>query len=491
MVTIRSTVHGDTASRNLKGSSPSSPATDSWKEERMELPAPSKKMLSWFRKNPDATKKVPTVSKWDFERILDDKVRMDPKGTWLQEFIKRFKAIKVEGDVKYATWIYSLTLRRKETIHLSAYMNENVSEYEAKRLRRIAENRLRLQDLNLPTLSENPSSSVKCAKRKREVKENSPEPPRRSSRHRQKQNLENELQQNSEPQIEWQGLEKVDKNEQIQGKHVETMLKHKWKQDAETLEVETKGAKWDQEAQAQEVKSSDWRLRRKLQAREEKRQRTLKRREERRARRLKEMKQLIKIKKRERKRRKKQKEDAKLAREVQKELERQQRVEDREQMREEDRLARQVAKQRVNDAKQHQLQQKYAGWNQNLEEIFKARRNMTRKREHEGNQTMYPVQRLNDLPFVRISDSMEASASKPLVLTPLLRVDVDLFHAFSLGKQFLPPGKKSALQGLCPGGYTLEFDDNPISLDQNKVEIVSNSSVHGIFMAHPFRFAIS
>ncbi|CAI5718774.1 unnamed protein product [Peronospora destructor] len=284
-------------------------------------------------------------------------------------------------------------------------MMANASEYEAKRLRRIAENRQKLQELNISTLTTNCLSSMtKQKKRKREAAGESMEPTKgKSLRQRKKQ--------------------KVDKRQ----------LKK---------EAENTRRKSEEVAGSRREKIGD-----------------IEKREKQKALRLKEKLKLKKIKLKERKLRKKQKEKEKLERIVQKELELQRRMEEGEFMREEDRLARQVAKEMVKDEKNKKRQERKAMVNELVEEIVTEEQKLARQKEDKLKKVIYPVQKI-DLPLVHISDPIGSYKTKPVLLSPFLNVDVNFFHAFSLGKQFLPPGKKSVMQGLCPGGFTTTFQDH-------------------------------
>uniref|UniRef100_M4BJ14 Uncharacterized protein n=1 Tax=Hyaloperonospora arabidopsidis (strain Emoy2) TaxID=559515 RepID=M4BJ14_HYAAE len=197
----------------------------------------------------------------------------------------------------------------------------------------------------------------------------------------------------------------------------------------------------------------DWRMRRKAQAQEEKRRTTVKLREERRVQRLREKK---KMQQQERKIRQRHKESVQLARLVAKELELQRRTEEGELMRMEDRAARQLVKQEARSRKLKQVAMKKGELNEQMGAIMAGRLKREREREEARNKEMYPVRKL-PLPFVHIADRSEGCSTKSVVVTPLLKVDANLFHAFSLGKQFLPPGRHSVMQGVCPGGYTAYF----------------------------------
>ena len=161
----------------------------------------------------------------------------------------------------------------------------------------------------------------------------------------------------------------------------------------------------------------------------------------------------------ERKVKKKQHEKQKLERIVQKELELQRRMEEGECMRKEDRLARQVAKQMMKDEKNKKRHERNAMVNELMAEIITEEQKLARQKENELRKGIYPVPKIN-LPRVHVSDPIDACKTKPMVLSPFLNVDANLFHAFSLGKQFIPPGKNSVMQGLCPGGFTTTFLDH-------------------------------
>ncbi|UIZ23676.1 hypothetical protein KXD40_009581 [Peronospora effusa] len=445
-------------------------------------------------------------------------------------------------------------------------MTENVSEYETKRLRRIAENRQKLHELNIFTLGTSLSAMTKQKKRKREQSmEQSMEPTRKSARERKKQKLEKqqrkvekrneieakerkklEKQQNLEKQqrkvekrneIEAKKRKKLEKQQKVEAKERKRMEKEKRKlkkekkleqklkkelqakkrelkaknkelkakkQERSEKKKERKAKKKedekresdkldkiknvDQEIKEQEPKFLDWRLRRKLQARGERKLATLKKRVEQKALRLKENSKLEKIKLNERKLRKKQKEKEKLERIVQKELELQRRMEEGEYMRQEDRLARQVAKEMVYNEKNKKRQEKKAMVNGWIEEIVTEEQKLARQKEDELRKVIYPIQKI-DLPLVHISDPIDSFKTKPVVLSPFLNVDVNPFHAFSLGKQFLPPGKKSVMQGLCPGGFTTTFQDHvDIHVWKNAMTLFVSGTT-GLFYEYMFEEA--
>lgn len=377
-------------------------------------------------------------------------------------------------------------------------MTKNASKYEVKRLQRIAENRQKLQALNLPVLDSVLSLQTKRKKRKREVEEKPMEPTRKSSRQYEKRKLEKQQRKlekrghKNEAIKERNRLQKVEKETQKQLK-MEKKREKKWKRaltatktDESKLEVGKLCENVDEKnkERAQQWRSMDWRLRRKLQAREERREATRKSREEKKALRLKENMRLKKQKLREQKLKKKQKEKERLAQCVQRELELQRRMEEGELMREEDRLARQVAKEMVLAAKQKKMQAKIAVVNQFMEIIAADARQLGRKTENALNKEIYPVRKL-ELPLIHISDSIDSS--KPLVLSPLLNVDVNLFHAFSLGKQFVPPGKRSVMQGICPGGFTTVYQDHvDIHVWKNAITLFLSGST-GMFYHYLFK----
>ncbi|RQM15620.1 hypothetical protein DD237_007400 [Peronospora effusa] len=418
-------------------------------------------------------------------------------------------------------------------------MTENVSEYETKRLRRIAENRQKLHELNIFTLGTSLSAMTKQKKRKREQSmEQSMEPTRKSARERKKQKLEKQQRKvEKRNEIEAKERKKLEKQQKVEAKERKRMEKEKRKlkkekkleqklkkelqakkrelkaknkelkakkQERSEKKKERKAKKKedekresdkldkiknvDQEIKEQEPKCLDWRLRRKLQARGERKLATLKKRVEQKALRLKENSKLEKIKLNERKLRKKQKEKEKLERIVQKELELQRRMEEGEYMRQEDRLARQVAKEMVYNEKNKKRQEKKAMVNGWIEEIVTEEQKLARQKEDELRKVIYPIQKI-DLPLVHISDPIDSFKTKPVVLSPFLNVDVNPFHAFSLGKQFLPPGKKSVMQGLCPGGFTTTFQDHvDIHVWKNAMTLFVSGTT-GLFYEYMFEEA--
>ncbi|CAI5705402.1 unnamed protein product [Peronospora farinosa] len=408
-------------------------------------------------------------------------------------------------------------------------MTENVSEYETKRLRRIAENRQKLHELNIFTLGTNLSAMTKQKKRKREQSmEQSMEPTRKSPRERKKQKMEkqqrkmekrNEIEAKERKKLEKRNKieakqrKKLEKQQKVEAKERKRMEKEKRKLKKEKkleqkLKKELQAKKRELKAKNKELKAKkqersekkkeqikeqepkflDWRLRRKLQARGERKLATLKKRVEQKALRLKENSKLEKIKLKERKLRKKQKEKEKLERIVQKELELQRRMEEGEYMRQEDRLARQVAKEMVYNEKNKKRQENKAMVNGWIEEIVTEEQKLARQKEDELRKVIYPIQKI-DLPLVHISDPIDSFKTKPVVLSPFLNVDVNPFHAFSLGKQFLPPGKKSVMQGLCPGGFTTTFQDHvDIHVWKNAMTLFVSGTT-GLFYEYMFEEA--
>ncbi|CAH0478122.1 unnamed protein product [Peronospora belbahrii] len=357
-------------------------------------------------------------------------------------------------------------------------MTEEASEYEVKRQRRIAANQEKLQELQIVSLSTNPSLAHECTKRKRgfETLQRSRRTPTRRSLRQVKKDKVMEQEQckavvQEEERNTWQDVEKGGKTEQnwlkkkkTRDKSVKSTLEARRREEEEVKAATLfhgEDRKKDEvlDAQEEQWKRLDWRMRRKLQLRKERRQVTVQKREEKKRRRLKEKVKWERIRARERKAKKRQKERDKLEKSVQKELALQQRMEEGELMRQEDRLARSVVKQRVKDEKMKKRHDQNALVKVVLDDTVVNERQRLREKEDTWRREIYPVQRIH-LPLVMISDPIGSYKTKPLVLSSLLNVDVDLFHAFSLGKQFLPPGKKAVMQGLCPGGFITAFQEH-------------------------------
>ncbi|KAG6946863.1 hypothetical protein JG688_00015793 [Phytophthora aleatoria] len=408
----------------------------------------------------------------------------------------------------------------------------DVSEYEAKRLRRIEENRKKLQALNLPTLAT--SSPLKSAhkKRKRDTEEKSLEPTRKSLRQwtlrklgRQQRRHENQQWKQEEQQFKQEQQER-DKSAKQERKRLEKLEKKKTKELKKQNKLKKKLQKELQASQeedhVQHVKETlkyhvtsepvqqleqqprilDWRLRRKLQAQAERRQASLKRREERKAQRGKEDVEKMELKRIAREMKKEQRAKELMESRFLEEVEKQQRFEELELMREEDRLSRRWAKQLNREAKLMEREEKLAAkvtleedmWSKRMEmrreasewyemENRRVNREAERKEEEALSRELYPVRQVN-LPFVRISNAKEKDKMK---LSSLLKVDANLFHGFSLGKQFLPPGKNSVMRALCPGGYNPEFrSDGDIHAWQNAITIFMNAT-SGLFYRYMFQ----
>ncbi|KAE8903952.1 hypothetical protein PF005_g4490 [Phytophthora fragariae] len=350
-----------------------------------------------------------------------------------------------------------------------------VSEYEAKRLRRIEENRRQLQALNLPTFGSPQSVSPKKGKeeknqnekkekkRKREVEESPPEPTRRSKRlltkeDKKQRRKEEKKQLKIQEKKEEKRLErekrlqrvllrklKEEKKRQKAKEHVEYMRrrnhenreKKRMEEEDERRELEERRRKWSH--------LKDWRLRRKLQAREEKKFETIKKRVKQRKERIKQKlklqiqkrKELFRtasVRRRIRKRKMEERRQAKL------ELKEKTRM-DRKMMREEDFRSRKRERYEV-------------------ETLRKKEEDEKRKKEmFELNKEKFPVRRVKNLPYIYIKGAMLKSKEKPAMVTRELYVDVDAFHAFALGRQFLPASKNSVMQALCPSGHTAAFKD--------------------------------
>ncbi|ETM55260.1 hypothetical protein L914_01502, partial [Phytophthora nicotianae] len=404
-----------------------------------------------------------------------------------------------------------------------------VSEYEAKRLRRIEENRRKLQALNLPTLAAPLLPTSKNKKRKRDVEEKPEEPTRKSLRQQKLRKRERQRWKQEEHQFKQEKRDRI-KSDKQERKRFEKLEKQKMKELKKQKKLEKKLQKELETSQnekhehkhekdqlnqcvtldpvqqfEQQPRILDWRLRRKLQAQAERRKASLKRREERKA--LREKENVAKMERKRIKRELKEKQRAKelMERLFLKEVEKQQRFEELELMREEDRLSRQYIKQLKREEKQREREEKIAAKIKLEEEIWTTQMEIKReeverheeetrrlKREKERKKTeaisreLYPVQQVN-LPFIRISNATKQGKVKP---TPLLKVDANLFHGFSLGKQFLPPGKNSVMQALCPGGYNPAFrSDGGIHVWQNAMTFFMNAT-SGIFYRYLFQEVI-
>ncbi|KAG7376498.1 hypothetical protein PHYPSEUDO_013296 [Phytophthora pseudosyringae] len=382
-------------------------------------------------------------------------------------------------------------------------MTDSVSEYEAKRLRRIEENRRKLQSLNLPALEALSPSKPKQKKRKRDAEEKPLQPTRKSSRQRKQRKVERQ-----QRQVEKEERKKLDKQEQknlkkYERKKLKRLKKQKKLEKKLQKELKAAGKKRHDEEQPnkdqpkeqetlrrgepqpeQQPRILDWRLRRKLQAQAERRKASLERREARKIQRQKEKAKKLRLKLKERRLKKKER----VKRLFQNEIERQQRFEELELMKMEDDLARQLKKQHKKEEEQEKTDITCQFMKKILTERQELKRKADKKKEEDRCRDLYPVRQVN-LPFVRISDATEIDPKKPLVLSPLLKVDANLFHAFSLGKQFLPPGKKSVMQGLCPGGYTAAFrSDVDIHAWRNAMTLFVNGTT-GMFYHYMFEEA--
>jgi hypothetical protein len=407
-----------------------------------------------------------------------------------------------------------------------------LSEYEAKRLHRIEENRQKLRELKLPILPTPAASSLsdRHKKRKREAEQHDKKPlkpVRKSRRQRKKRRLEREKQKleksvakqekkarrRYEKQrqkemkrlLKRQKLEKklkkeilaVEKEERRRGKEEKLLDEEERLRQEEKCYVEGKEMEKYQENDENHVEMetwemppiselgqpriSDWRLRRKLQAREERRKEVVKRQEVQRRKRMQE-----KIRKRreqlqERAIRKKEKDRRKREKNEEKQRLKLLRRQERKMMQLEDRLAQALLMKEHSDARRRWLAEKQAVWDQQVDAILAEQKQIERAEEwglqETRNKEEYPVRQLLDWPFVRISDGVHVDETKPRVLTPLLKVDADRFHFFSLGKQFIPPGRQTVTQALCPGGYTAVLEDNTDIYDwKNAMTLFISSS---------------
>ncbi|KAF4046182.1 hypothetical protein GN244_ATG01409 [Phytophthora infestans] len=396
----------------------------------------------------------------------------------------------------------------------------DVSEYEAKRLRRIEENRKRLQALHLPTLATPSPPTSKHKKRKRDVEEKPLEPTRKSLRQRKLRRLERQQRKQEEDQFKQETREraKSDKNERklfekCEKKRLKELAKRnkldkklqKVSRKEKLVQLENGALKRHLEPSQQpeqQPRIHDWRLRRKLQAQAERRQVALKRREERKVQTEKKNEEKLEMKHKKREFRKEQRAKERMENSFLKEVEKQVRFEELELMRGEDRLSRRYAKQLKRETKHRERQEKVAAKSKLEEDMWlkrmelerqaaelKAEERRRRSREKERrkkealSRELYPVRQV-DLPYVRITKTTEKDTSKP---SSLLKVDVNLFHGFSLGKQFLPPGKQSVMQALCPAGYNPEFQrEGDIHIWRNATTLFMNAS-SAVFYRYMFQ----
>ncbi|KAL7689727.1 hypothetical protein Plhal304r1_c014g0051321 [Plasmopara halstedii] len=304
-------------------------------------------------------------------------------------------------------------------------MND-LSEYEAKRERRIEENREKLLALDLPII-QSPSCQFQDKKRKRNVNEKLQNPTRKSSRQCQRRQEKFSIKE------EHQVIDRYDRQHTVKLERKERKRRSKT---AQILEHETNEQICTQE---EPPKSLDWRARRKMQAEMMRRQR----REDEKKRKAVEIEQ-----------KKEQKARKKLEKFFLKEFEKQQRFEELELMKHEDFIVRELMKHEKKEEKKRLRIERDAA-----RIVFRLLRKRLQKREMEMiedekfHQEMYPVRQIA-LPFVRISQPTIQNVRKP---SAVLKIDTKLFHGFSLGKQFLPPGKQTVMQGLAPGGYTAIF----------------------------------
>lgn len=342
--------------------------------------------------------------------------------------------------------------------------SKSVSEYESKRLRRIEENREKLRTLDLPSI---PSidSTLRLKKRRRNGNGKPGEPTRKSPRQREQwqQHLKQEQHVRSKRERqEGHQLVKLEKKMRREGNDFD-----------ETLLIEC------QKLQQCDEQSLDWRLKRKLQGQTKKRRVLGKRRAEWFDEHEKEAR--VKQKAAERELRKKQKERERLERFFRKELEKQQRFEELELMKQEDLEAQELVRQQKKAEKERlRLEKDTARIAARRLKKSIRKRDVERKEEEKINRRVYPVRQI-DLPFVRILPPTVHRVAKSCAQ---LKVDTRFFHGFSLGKQFLPPGKQTVMQGLCPGGYTAIFrNDWDLHVWNNALTLFVNGTT-GMFYRH-------
>ncbi|CAI5727176.1 unnamed protein product [Hyaloperonospora brassicae] len=340
-----------------------------------------------------------------------------------------------------------------------------VSEYEAKRLRRIAENHDKLQALDVPSLAVARPLATTRKTQTRPVEALPLEPPRKSLRQRKERYVGHE--QHTPPahrdplDCTRVGLAKqLHCGKRLVGRPSD-VAEHSQSVNEPKQGVGDAGTPRDECMLKHEqvlLESVDWRTRRKRQAQAAKRQAAVKLQAKRRAQRAQAKRELQAMQLHERRMRQEHKERLQLARLVEKELALQQRIEEGELMRMEDRAARQVARQAARDRKLQQLAVQKAEWKDTVGDVVAERQRTARARREARDKEMYPVRKL-PLPFVHMTDQTDGGSgrAKPVRGTPLLKVEAHLFHAFALGKQFLPPGKNAVMQGMCPGGYTARF----------------------------------
>ncbi|KAK1942850.1 hypothetical protein P3T76_005487 [Phytophthora citrophthora] len=383
------------------------------------------------------------------------------------EFVARLKKIKFEGDVKGMRIAYGILFLMICGILVSGVViTRNVQN--TKRLRRIEENRKKLETLNLPAIGSPTDVKPKSKPVKRErIYEESPVPTRMSIRQRKKMKREAE---NDEEILKEYRREsrRIAKENKERANRLSRQRGLDKRLEIQVLAEERKQRVAEQlqqldEAAEKEPRIQDWRLRRRRQAQLERRKETVKRREE-----LKDERKLARKKKEAarkawrasellHKRRRKKRE--RFALNIQKEIEKQQMYEERQLMSAEDHQARKLVKKEKRDEKRERRLLKELRVKEGVVERRLLRSKVKEEKEEALFKKTYPVRRVKDLPFVRISDAREIDEAKPLVMTPLLKIDSNSFHAFSLGKQFLPPGKGAVMQGVCPGGYTAAFNE--------------------------------
>eukprot|EP00644_Phytophthora_capsici_P001185 jgi/Phyca11/11921/fgenesh1_pm.PHYCAscaffold_86_\ len=372
-----------------------------------------------------------------------------------------------------------------------------VTEYEAKRLKRIKENRKKLQELRLSVIG-SPSDvkpKQKPVKRERIYEEEAPAPTRMPIRQRMKQRREAEKDEKVLKEYRRESRRIAKENRE------RAKIKRRQRYIDKKLEIQVLAEERKQrvaerlqqmdEAAEKEPRIQDWRLRRRRQAQLERRKETVKRREEEKDKRKLEREKKDAARKAwrasERLHKKRRRKRERFALNIQKEIEKQQRYEERQLMAAEDHQARKWEKEQKKDERQERNILRGL----RLEELAVERELLKSKAKEEKEEAlfkkMYPVRRVKDLPFVRISDAREIDEAKPLVMTPLLKTDPNSFHAFSLGKQFLPPGKGSVMQGVCPGGYTAAFNEElDIHMWKNAMTLFMNGS-SGIYYHFKFQ----
>ncbi|TDH66545.1 hypothetical protein CCR75_007836 [Bremia lactucae] len=371
----------------------------------------------------------------------------------------------------------------------------NVSEYEAKRLLRIEENRKKLLSLDLPTLPTLSPIKTHSQKRKWDADEKPPEPSRKSLRQHQTRLLKSEQRklENKPFQPQFQLFPKElqqcnpsqDMLEKHQLKRHKELLNESFCRSKRELKEKTY---WEEEAviratqpqSEQHLKVSDWKLRRKREAQLERRQSLLNVREDQKAQRIQDTAERIKQRVIAQEQKRRTKEQQRLEKFVLKELEKEQRYEEHQCMRQEDALARQWAKEHTKAArKQRRIEKKVANQTKRLMRIVAKNLQAETTRDKE----VYSIRKIH-IPFVSISI---ATAKYKHKLPSDLKVDTHVFHDFALGKQFLPPGKMAVIQSLCPGGYTASIcQDVNIYVWKNALTLFINGA-NAMYYHHFFQ----